>query len=1176
MAPSRSHSCIRPGRRSRALLIAAMAALCLLPLDGASGLRLPVDEQGRQVRVYVMWNRDYLSIAAKVPDTMITATSTAPMSVPEQDDAIELAFEMSGQPGTPAYRLIISAAGGMTLYARDGWGRWRADRSWISGPRTVKYAVSVDGTLNDPHSEDTGFTVECAIPWEFLSESPPGGADIGFNVVCWMQGENQGIASWSPAVREPAHVGDAARWGRMHVRLGSELAKATGTRVPCPIVAQTPFIDGMLAANEWLAASTLEFDKPEPLIDSLPEPQQGSPRATTLMAIYRYDWCGGIAPQDGAPFWTADGMPATSDQPQGGTGPWVSYASVAWHARQLEEVQRAGIDVILARYSGEEDARRSWARIGLSRLGQALKERRAEGLGYPLVGMMLDTAALRGADLTSEPGKQLLYGMVREFFLHVPREYWAEVGRAPEKGAPGGVPILLGEPDGLADWDGGFLDFGQGRFGEDLLGARLVWLGSSAWRRKGAELYSHISLPRETGFSVSSPVGATAVALSPGRCPAPGTSGAIRSRAEGRAYRSDWQRALAAKPELIIIDSWNDYANGTEVGPSRQYGVLYVDATRYFQSRLGSQQPQRLALKQHRVPTPVPPGSDCQAELLVENTTTEDLQTGARVSVDYEIRRLADGAVVRTQKGAQALAVSAGQTRRVPARIPAKDDEGRPLSPGDYVYTVRVVRSRVAYLSSEWFTRTLAELSMAIRVGYPPPYKATLISSSLPSAIAPGARREITVRLRNDGAEAWHPARVQLSYHWTRHLNDLRVSSDGASEIVVRDAARVDLPRDVLPGDIVSLTIPLVAADQDGDALPPASPDHLWHYRVQWALVEGDSNWFSSHGTAPGDEAIQVVHGGSSAVIESVSAPAELNAEESTNAEVVIANATDDLLRAGDARVVVRWHRWDGRPAEARVEPADLPVDIEPGTRAFVRVPLAAPLEPGPYRLIAWLATGGGRADTLCGDSASCSPPIQVFVRSDRFRTIDLSPYTNVVAVVSDNHRSRGDFDGRGRSLPAEWLPPDQSAPREHLYPGGYCAPGQAQTSVVFAFPSTSAGIAGAVACNKQSLPFGEQGARHIHIVAASTAGAYETRFGLTSATGETEFADVLVPSWDERSAGVPVAAYCPYVRTLSEDTLQNVYLYHLTLTPRAAAAVSLELPEAPWIKILAVTVESP
>jgi hypothetical protein len=94
--------------------------------------------------------------------------------------------------------------------------------------------------------------------------------------------------------------------------------------------------------------------------------------------------------------------------------------------------------------------------------------------------------------------------------------------------------------------------------------------------------------------------------------------------------------------------------------------------------------------------------------------------------------------------------------------------------------------------------------------------------------------------------------------------------------------------------------------------------------------------------------------------------------------------------------------------------------------------------------------------------------------------------------------------------------------------------------------------------------------------VAASTAGACEATFGLTNGAGEGERITLLVPPWDERAAEVAVALYCPYVRTLSEDTPQHVYLYHLTLRAPTEGAVSLELPAAPWVKILAITVESP
>jgi hypothetical protein len=440
-----------------AAFAAAMAAAWLVAGGGAWALRLPGEEQPLLVRIHGQWNRQYLCLAARVPDSMLTGTSAGPMSAPEQDDAVEFSFEVVQPSGLAAYRFVVSAAGGMTLFARDARGHWRSDPSWVSGPRTVKYAVTTDGTLNEPSDEDVGFLVECAIPWEFLGGEPTVGREIGFNVVCWMQGESEGVASWSPTVRSPEHVGDAARWGRLLVSTSSALAKAQGAWIPCPYVGQTPFVDGKLAANEWLAASTLEFEKPRPTLEPAPPPGERTGTAATVLAVYRYDWQGDPGREGGGPLWAPDGAPATSDQPREGAGPWYSYERVDWHGQQLEEIQRAGIDVILARYRGDEDARRSWARIGLDRLGQALKERRAAGRGYPLVGMMLDTEPLEAVDLKSEEGKRLVYGMVREFFLHVPREFWAEVGARPEEGFGGGVPVLLGEPGGLADWLSRFL-----------------------------------------------------------------------------------------------------------------------------------------------------------------------------------------------------------------------------------------------------------------------------------------------------------------------------------------------------------------------------------------------------------------------------------------------------------------------------------------------------------------------------------------------------------------------------------------------------------------------------------------------------------------------------------------------------------------------------------------------
>ena len=1161
----------------RLSVLALVVGACLLPGGRALALRLPSEDQDRRVRAYAMWNRHYLCLSAKVPDTMLTGTSTGPMSTPEQDDAVEFSLEIPGQPEIAAYRLVISAAGGMTVFSRDSRGHWRTDASWISGPRTIKYAVVTNGTLNDPSDTDVGYVIECAIPWEFLGEGGLSGAEIGFNIACWMQGENDGVASWSASVRDPAEVGDAARWGRMLIRPGSGLTKAIGAWVSCPYVGQVPFIDGKLSADEWLAAATLDFDKPEPIIETAPPSAEKTGVTGAVLAIYRYDWQGDPDSGEGAPLWRLDGAPATSHQPQSGAGPWISYERVDWHAGQIEEVQRAGIDIILARYRGEEQARRTWARTGLERLAQALKERRAAGRGYPLVGMMLDTAPLAGADLRSEEGKRRLYGMIREFFLRVPREFWAEIGARPGEGVKGGVPVLLGGPGELAGWDGSFVDFCQERFAEDFGGARLVWLGSPAWAGGGAELYASIDLPTETGFTMSSPEGARAVAVSPGYCPPPGEGGRIRDRIGGKAYRRDWQRVLAARPELVIINSWNDYAKGTEIAPSRQYGVIYVDTTRYFQSRLGSQEPHRLWLKQQRLPRVLAPGVDHQVEFLVENVGTEDLRTSRRISVDYEIRRLADGAVVRKRAPAQSLSVAAGQTKRLSAVIPTKDDRGDPLPAGDYVYVLTVVRSKVAYLKSPWFTRTIAELQVPFRVGEPPARLATVVSTSLPAAMEAGAVRHVVVRLRNDGAAAWRAGRTQLSYHWLKYRDDLDLPSAEIGEVAVWEGARADLPQDVMPGEVVSAMIPVSAVTADGDPLPTCGPDDLWHYRVQWDLVEGEDTWFSSEGPAPGDESIQLLPRNSFAAFESVSLPAEMNPNETANVDVVVANGGSQVWHAGEDAVTYSWYRWDGRPTGPAGTLSALPADVAPGERVLVTASLTAPAMPGPYRLTWDLLSGDDAGEATSTGRRRDLALSAVFVRPTKVHPIDLAEYANVRAIAADSYRARGDFDGRGSSIPAEWLPPDQTGPREHLYPDGYYAPGKPPTNIPFAFPPVTSGVGAAVACSGQSIPLGERGATKVHIVIASTEGARPTTFQLTDDSGEVHPIAVPVPPWDERIQGMPIAAYSPYVRTLSgDDTGRGVYLYHLTLSPPSGTAVSLGLPQEPWIKLLALTVEEP
>ena len=51
-------------------------------------------------------------------------------------------------------------------------------------------------------------------------------------------------------------------------------------------------------------------------------------------------------------------------------------------------------------------------------------------------------------------------------------------------------------------------------------------------------------------------------------------------RRQGDYYRETWRGAVASQPDLIIINSFNEWPEGTHIEPSAGYGNLYLDITR--------------------------------------------------------------------------------------------------------------------------------------------------------------------------------------------------------------------------------------------------------------------------------------------------------------------------------------------------------------------------------------------------------------------------------------------------------------------------------------------------------------------------------------------------------------------------------------------------------------------
>ena len=61
--------------------------------------------------------------------------------------------------------------------------------------------------------------------------------------------------------------------------------------------------------------------------------------------------------------------------------------------------------------------------------------------------------------------------------------------------------------------------------------------------------------------------------------------GRIADRKDGQVYRILWEDAIRAKPDWVLITSWNEWHEGTEIEPSMEYGDKYIKLTGEYARR---------------------------------------------------------------------------------------------------------------------------------------------------------------------------------------------------------------------------------------------------------------------------------------------------------------------------------------------------------------------------------------------------------------------------------------------------------------------------------------------------------------------------------------------------------------------------------------------------------------
>ncbi|MFZ0890523.1 MAG: DUF5010 domain-containing protein [Candidatus Binataceae bacterium] len=263
-----------------------------------------------------------------------------------------------------------------------------------------------------------------------------------------------------------------------------------------------------------------------------------------------------------------------------------SYKNPQWYRRELLDVMDAGIDVVLPVYWGNPADKVTrgplmWSFEGLPPLVAAEKMLLAEGYKPPRIGLFYDTSTLahnaagRRVDLSTTDGRAWFYVTIRDFFSEIPPELWATVD-----GRPFIFLYAAGFAAGGTD-DPSLIEYVRSRFAEDFGGTTPYIVTENSWGIRADSSYAWGSAL--WGLQVHG-----VASLGPGYDDhaVPGRHTPARGREDGAFYGRNWERLLkvdpATRPRIVVIETWNEFHEGTDIADSREYGRKYIELTKHY------------------------------------------------------------------------------------------------------------------------------------------------------------------------------------------------------------------------------------------------------------------------------------------------------------------------------------------------------------------------------------------------------------------------------------------------------------------------------------------------------------------------------------------------------------------------------------------------------------------
>jgi hypothetical protein len=1104
--------------------------------------------------------------------------------------------------------------------------------------KLLKFQVSTKGAPRASGTPMPGYTVEIAIPWSDLGGKPAPGAKMGVNIAVQSTvPSSPTLQSLSPQVKTNADLDNPSLWGEVQFSNAPQPLQGILLTVP-RVFNNKPVIDGEVSSGEWNGLSVFDFGersagggagaisntiaarirpdfiarpaRPVVPIETVATPSPTltphRPQALARMVLARYDYSYQADPRKEAPtahVVRGNGSSALAHHPLDGVGPWFSYDRADWHRRQLLEVRQAGIDVILPIYRGAARDRQLNADKGLIVLAAALQSLRQAGQEYPQVGLYLDTSGLvetfgERPDLRKTEVQAALYDMVRDFYRHIPAPFRCAVPLSAQNGGRLAYPVLLSSAAAFTDLDGSFIDALRARFAQDFDGADLIILGAPDFKSK-AGLDGYFADTRDKGFQAETDGWIKTASVGPGYDASlvdssPDAASALRPRRNGDAYRADWQSALALtggkQPDWVLLDGWNDYATASEVAATFETGYSAADITKEYTRRLAGLNRRGVKFLWDDAPAHMVAGQTYNIDLRLQNAGIEvwgqPNTGGAPVALVY--RWLRGGQTVATGPATPLTAnVNGGQN--LDAALPIK-------TPGAGEYTLQIgvadaqKRANEANWLGEGAPGSLLEVPVTIvssageKSGA---WSATLVRSDLPAMLETGSVYTVQATLRNDGPAPWRKAdNARVTLRLYRSAPGAGTDAAPTETPVAAADATALLKQDVLPGQEASVQLQLPLTDEGGKPLPAWTQDDLWTYAARWE-VASDSSAGRTQGVSVAPTPIAVVNYDFGVRFLADGTPASLPAERRLPVRLSLQNTGPQIWKRDQVRIGYHWYYEDGSEFVFEDETTPLAQDVPPGGKVTDMLAwITAPPYNGSYTLVWDLKVGDTWASATSATRAfdEIVRPIQVI--NGRLTYVDLSKAYNLDGISDSDDMQDGDFDGQGRTFPADLLPPYANGggvPAGIWLPAARPGP-ESPRRISFLWGPKDRKEKNFVSCQGQKIDLGKSAAdcHYLHIVAASSGKDIASSLKLVFQEPTSQSEDLYafsVSRWDQPPAHGDEIAFLARRHHDSKDAKGvqpgAVALYHYIITVREPRKlVAIVLPNEPAIKIAALTIE--